>query len=205
MEENRTNNLDWISFIETKSERYMGIYEANKDKKAFVHTNWAAFFFMDKWMFYRKMYLWGAITMILQYVIAFALLIGMFALYLPEISGVLDAQAEAQEALWSQASVDFVFDGQNTVTEVQQELERELNMILYGKILFPVILIILLMKLVFSLFADCIYREHIRRNIGRGGDGVSILAVVIGVIAGSVVGDIVSAIAKAIMSGVLGI
>ena len=76
---------------------------------------------------------------------------------------------------------------------------------MYGKVLFVVIVVSLLAQLIFSLFADCIYRQHIRKNIGIKGDGTSVGAVILAIVAGGLFGEVVSMVAEALLKLMLGI
>lgn len=176
-EKDNTIHEGWATFIENNSERYLQIYEANKDKKVFIHTNWSAFFWLDAWMFYRKMYLWGAILMLSKYLLAFGLLLAMLAAYLPQLMSAM----------------------------VGEMVQKTLSDILFGKVLFVIVAVVLLVRLAFSLFADCIYREHIRKNIGYKGEGTSVAAVIIAIVASSLVGEVLGMIAQAILNSMLGI
>ena len=178
----------WAEFIDKNSERYLQIYEANHDKKIFLHTNWAAFFFGPNWMFYRKMYGWGMIAVLLNVLIPFGTLFAMVGIYLPQLRSILSlASISPNDAFMQQVATATVDD------------------ILYGKILFVVITVTLLAQLIFSLFADCIYRQHIRKNMGIKGDGTSVGAVILAIVASGLFGELVSMVAEALIKLMLGI
>ena len=53
-------------FVDKNSSRYVDIFAKNKGKKIFLNMNWAAMFFNVYWMFYRKMYKYAIIFLIVS-------------------------------------------------------------------------------------------------------------------------------------------
>ena len=56
----------WKKFIDDKSVDYIEIFRKNENKKFFASFNIWAFLFGSSWVFYRKMYLEGIITVLLE-------------------------------------------------------------------------------------------------------------------------------------------
>ena len=60
-------------FIGQNSSRYVDIFAKNEGKKIFFHMNWSAMFFNVYCMFYRKMYKYGIIFLIVSMMFSIAL------------------------------------------------------------------------------------------------------------------------------------
>ena len=160
MDERAERYLKLHDFIGRNSRRYCDIFEENENKKVFVHTNWAAFFFGPAWMFYRSMYAWGTLGLLANYIIAFIsifLVVGLYAL------GILKS---------------------GTVEELLSTV-------------YPGICINqLIVRVVFSLFADCIYRAYVFKNLTKTEGGASFVGVILGMFLSGVIEIIMSVIVQ---------
>lgn len=154
MSEQTERNVEVQAFIAKDVGRYYAIFKKNRDKKIFIHTNWAAFFFGPIWMFYRSMWLWGSLAFILEYILEFFVAFLLTFLYLPAIivAGYVSSSVE-------------------------------MNIVLGTYV------VLLLARLAFSLFADCIYCAYIRKNVGIKEGGTSIAGVIVGAIVGGFVSN----------------
>lgn len=166
MDEQVERNLQLQAFIAKDVKRYCDVFEKNKDKDIFIHTNWAAFFFGPAWMFYRSMWLWGTAVLAIQYFILFLAAIVFALLYMPEI-----------------AAAGYV-------------ITDDIMM----NIMLGAIVVLLVARLGFSLFADCLYRAFVRKNLGTQEGGVSLVAgVVVASFISGILGEVISYALSAII------
>ena len=80
-----------MAYVQENSEYYLPKFAAMDSGGKKTSWNWAAFFFTDAWMLYRKMYKLFVITLIVQFIIAtifpglsilIHILVGLFGNYL---------------------------------------------------------------------------------------------------------------------------
>ena len=175
---------DWHLFIDKNSSRYVEIFAKNEGKKIFFHMNWAAMFFNVYWMFYRKMYKYAVIFLIVSMLFS----IGVTAI---AVSAVKPAMLEAEKiiepysqyidntnnlyAAYSDGSIDV-----NEILTAATKYDREIDAIM-GKLSFLIIVPSLIFGTLFGLLADCIYRSYVLRNINRTRGGTSGWSLVLGI------------------------
>ena len=149
----------WSTFLNKNCDRYLEIFRKNENNKLFLHTNWAAFLAPDYWLHYRRMHILGAVVSILKWLILFAVLILFYhnASYFFEafVTGSHNEFVEGAEKIQSAA-----IEGFNMYLS-PQDIEQRVQM-LAG---ICSVTLYLAIRFIFSLFADCIYRGFVRRNI----------------------------------------
>lgn len=185
---------DWHMFIDKNSSRYVEIFSKNEGKKIFFHMNWSAMFFNFYWMFYRKMYKYAFIFLIVSTVFSIAVtllavsavkpdideaekIIEPYSQYLTENNGLYSA--------YSDSSVDV-----SVVLEASGKYDRAINAVI-AKLSFGIIIPSLGFGVLFGLLADCIYRRYILLNFGRNVGGASGWSLVGGIIIYQAIGNII--------------
>lgn len=147
---------DYHAFIGSNAARYMEIFRENKNRRVFLHTNWAAFFLPVYWLFYRKMVLHGIAFCLAQVLLVSC---GMMIYYsINKTDAQRAAIVYAEEVDLSERS-----DSEN-IQAVRRYVYRLVGCMITIEIVFA---------FVFSLFADWLYREHVRRKIAYSNGGVS--------------------------------
>ncbi|MBE6788439.1 MAG: DUF2628 domain-containing protein [Ruminococcaceae bacterium] len=169
--------------IEKNSDRYVGIFEKNEDKKVFANLNFAAMFFSIYWFFYRKMYLYGIIFLIAATALSFVSEVVVTAFFADDLASIAQEYTELEEKLKSGEISDqeVILPSKVKYNAYESkmkslQLKTEAVMAKVGLISFVVTFII---RLVPGLFADCIYRHHLLTNGEKAGGGVSKKAVLI--------------------------
>ena len=167
---------DWYLFIDKNSSRYVDIFAKNEGKKIFFNMNWAAMFFNVYWMFYRKMYKYAVIFLVVSLLYS----IGVIAI---AVSAVKPAMLEAEKIIapyaeylsnsnghnmaFTDSTVDMT-EALNAATKYDHEIDK-----IIGKMSFWVITPSIVFGTLFGLLADCIYRSYVLRNINRTRGGTS--------------------------------
>ena len=163
-------------FIDKNSSRYVDIFAKNEGKKIFFHMNWSAMFFNVYWMFYRKMYKYAVIFLIISMLYS----IGVTAI---SATAIKPAMLEAEKIIAPYAQYlnntndyNMAFtDGSVDMTEALNaatKYDRKIDAII-GKMTFWVIIASIVFSTLFGLLADCIYRSHVLHNINRTRGGTS--------------------------------
>ncbi len=175
---------DYASFIDQKSDRYLDIFRKNENKKIFVHTNWAAFFFCIYWFFYRKMYAKGLLALlsiVLVSVLAFSA--GMMA-----FRGEYESAKEEynrQVQLYEEATGEE-YEANKAVIVYPAEISTKVDLIsanaAVNEILKKIYSVMLIAEFaasfIISLFADCLYRAHIKKRVAYSDGGVSRVSII---------------------------
>lgn len=164
-------------FIGPKSERYIKIFKKNRNKKFFLHMNWAAFFFNIYWAFYRKMYAVGiSFVLILMLVVYSIIGIGAgtvkedYESMMSEITATYEAElSEESEAL------EIMFE------DLPQEVQLSVLANLLPTCTVYIIIASVLsgaMQIGFALVADQLYRNYVFKRINYADGGVSVGATI---------------------------
>lgn len=168
---------DIASFVDKNGARYMEIFRKNEGKKRFIHTNWAAFFLGIYWFFYRKMYKWGIISLVLTLLISVAFCSLGIVMYKDELSEALEVYGVEAENLTVEIG-DTNDIGAIRVTNGAGYNAASGDV---AKVIIKMVSLAVIAEfaagLIISLFADCIYYQHIKKNRATGG-GVSWLSVI---------------------------
>ena len=203
-EEELINSIEkskWCAYIEKNTERYIPIFEKNQNKKHFLFPNIAAMFFGFYWLFYRKMFKEGLIFIACNFVLSIVLSVFLLVCYQGELREqikIIDDYNSYIETMEPSKIYEFQ-DGDVYEAAVTTEKENDDNSNYYsseysekfGKALKAQAkiqeiasaitvwghLISLLISVIFGLFADSIYRNHIIRNLNYSDGGVSIPAI----------------------------
>jgi len=201
---------DWHLFIDKNSSRYVNVFSKNEGKKVFLNMNWAAMFFNIYWMFYRKMYKYAIIYLIISTVFS----ITLSALVLPTIkSDILEAQKILEphnQYLDNSNDLYSAYpDGSVVASEIlnlttpEEEYDNAIDAIM-RKWAFRIIVPSIIFNVIFGLLADCIYRRYILRNINYKRGGTSGWSLACGVIIYGLINNIiVSPIVTYIFSKIL--
>lgn len=169
---------DYHEMIEINAARYLGIFRKNENKRVFLHTNWSAFFFSIYWFFYRKMYLYGVLSLLVSVLISIAAILLSVLVFRGEILELRAIQSQYESMDISVS--DYSADDLGEVIEYQTEVAPKLDA-LTGKMLVLVCVVYIVMYFVCSLFADCLYRRYLLtkgRETGGGVSGISIVAAI---------------------------
>jgi len=167
---------DWHTFIDKNSSRYVEIFSKNEGKKLFLNMNWAAMFFNFYWMFYRKMYKYAFIFLIISLIFSISTIFVVVTAYKPainEVNKIIEPYSEFLDegngifSAHSDGSVDV-----SEILEAATEYDKKMDKILI-KLSFSIIVPSLVFGAIFGLFADCIYRRYILRNINYKVGGTS--------------------------------
>lgn len=173
---------EWHFFIDKNASRYVDIYAENEGKRLFAGWNWAAFFFGNNWMFYRKMYKAAVICSFIYSLIAVLVMLAVSAAY----SGQLKPLYEEVAAYEQNFNTDSFF-AENSSLKISVNGQpimayeaREKIDFITKKIVLISAFILLLSQLPLGLFGDCIYKAHILKKIKYSDGGVSYIAFWVG-------------------------
>lgn len=161
---------DLASFVDRNGARYMDIFRKNEGKRTFIHTNWAAFFFSIYWFFYRRMYKWGILSLVLLMLVSTAftgLGILMYKSELADALAVYSIEAENLEVDMGDIGVITVTNGAGYNAASGDVAKAVIKMVSVG------VVAELIAGFILSLFADCIYYRHIKKSINYSAGGVS--------------------------------
>lgn len=164
---------DIAAYVDKNGSRYMDIFRKNEGKRTFIHTNWAAFFLGIYWFFYRKMYKWGIISLVMTMLVSVLFCSLGIAIYKDELHEALEVYGVEAENL----TVEFgdiedigairVTDGAGYTAasgDVAKAIIKMVSLAVIAEFVAGFVL---------SLFADCIYFHHIKKHIGFSKGGVS--------------------------------
>ncbi len=173
------NRSDWVAFVGKNAQRYVPLFEKHEGQRFFLHMNWAAFFFGIAWMFYRRMYKFGAIACAIAFLVS---MVTTAALILPhrEEMEQLGASITAYEQ-YKEHGGDTVLEREDgtryspPVVKEGLEAQRRLNDLEWNFYLVTLLVSLAVDSLVMGLCADAIYKRHVWRNITephRGGASI---------------------------------
>ena len=168
-------------FIDKNSSRYVDIFSRNKGKKIFLNMNWSAFFFNIYWMFYRRMYKYAIIFLIVSVMFSIALTSIVCAALKPQIDEPLKIIEPYQDY------IDYANENGGAYTgspsgyrEAINEYNAAMSMI-RAKMTFWIMFPSLCFSLAFGLLADCIYRRYVIKNCRYSEGGTSIGSMILGI------------------------
>ena len=173
---NGVKKAEWHMFIDKNSSRYVEIYAKNEGKKAFLHMNWAAFFFGINWLCYRKMYKYALIVFILNFIISAAASLLVIGTFRSQIEPLYKDIAAYEES-FSDTNITIIdYDyATSPLYSAAMDAQNQLNKI-YIKISSILLFVLLISNIIFGLFADCIYRAYILKHIKFTDGGTSLIA-----------------------------
>ena len=183
----------WCAYIEKKTERYMPIFEKNKDKKFFASPNIAAMLCGMFWLFYRKMYKEGAIFIAVNFILSLllsAILLFSYQGDIKENIKIIDEYNSYYGTLSEETKNELSYADYETrgnldddfITSHNEKLNKayeaqdKINSIATAITLWGYLMNITV-SVIFGLFADSIYRNHIIRNIKYSDGGTSAPAI----------------------------
>lgn len=176
---------DWRDFIEKNTDYYMPIYQKNEGKKIFASMNWAAFFFGNNWLFYRKMYKVAMVCYALTFV-----LIAVFALlfsvpYSAEIQALQEPISAYEEYIDRGGDkVLYTPSGDAVTPEIVEEYYRAQDRLMSIQLdicLYSILAVFVLQPFVMGLFGNAIYKAHIKKRILEpNAGGASIASLIFG-------------------------
>lgn len=188
---------EWMRFIGKDSERYIKVFTKNQGKKYFISWNGAAFIFGFNWMFYRRMYKFAIyyliITMVFTIVFSFVTILA----YQGAFKDFQTKQAAYYEVVESFGDTPYYYVDENYNRHYNPEYEAAYNELQEARkkaeSVYPIIIIgSLFFELGLRLFADCAYREHIKRNIDiHNAGGTSVPSVALAIFFGEIISKLV--------------
>lgn len=173
---------DWHFFIDKNASRYVEIYSKNEGKKFFLSWNWAAFFFNVNWMFYRKMYKNAILFSLLYSLIIVLVILLISTAYMGQLKPLYNEVITYEENYNSDI---FTANNSNLIIEsngdpIKAYKAREEIESIMKRITLWSALGILFLQIPFGLFADCIYKSHILKNVKNLDGGTSYIAFFVG-------------------------
>lgn len=174
--------IEWHLFVDKNASRYVDLYAKNEGKTFFLSWNWAAFFFGFNWLCYRKMYKYACLYLLLDLIVAVTFTAVGLGIYAPEMEPHYQNIAAYEAAVGADALtlLDPVYSAETSdlleqALKSQSEIERialKIGGICAGGLF--------LWGALFGMFADSIYKIHIRKTIGYADGGTSVMAFWIG-------------------------
>lgn len=186
----------WHRYIDFNSDRYMRVFEKHEGKKWFISLNWSALLFNFMWMLYRRLYKMAFFYLIFLNIFSVIYFFGVTAAF----SGA-EANYEAAHREWyafrqtdeyeiyvtKQKSPPMVYDEDGWLVEEEiaddneyvikyEELEENMNDArALSSCYLPVLYIgIFAIDIIIRLFSDCVYKQHIKKNIENPPKGTSV-------------------------------
>ena len=151
-------------FIGQNSSRYVEIFAKNKGKKIFFNMNWSAFFFNIYWMFYRRMYKYGIIFLVVSMMFSIALTSIVCTAFKPQLDEPLKIIEPYQDYIdYANENGGGYTGSPSGYREAIDEYKAAVAM-LRAKMTFWIMFPSLCMSLAFGLLADCIYRRYVMKN-----------------------------------------
>ena len=168
-------NSELKSYIGKKSNYYIEKFSKKKGKW-FIQLNFAALFFGPIWFFYRKMYKFAMIYFAV-FVVAFSLLNTVIPiLFKSDVDEYFLAESVYLDYIDSGAETHCEIDGKFTTVPtfraIRNDLTNAQNRI--RLINFLISAPSLIINILFRLFANSFYKNHIISNIEVNNGGVSI-------------------------------
>ncbi len=169
---------EWEDFIDKNKNRYIEVYKKNDKKKIFLHINWSAFFFGLNWVLYRKMYKVAVIGFVIASLISFLLNTIFLLPHIDEIKS-LNKDIAAYQAYIENGGKNILLDEEGVpyspeVVQKSALSERKLEKIETGSQLKSALITTPISLAFWGLFADAIYKMHIKKNIKNKNGGTSI-------------------------------
>lgn len=198
---------EWHLFIDKNASRYVEIFSENKGKRIFFHMNWAAMFFSFYWLFYRKMYRYACLFLLVSTVLSIALAALGAAIIRPDMLKVEQLMEPYMEYVENNDDLyNDVINGVIDIDEVRATI-KEYNAAkrsIMGRYVFVVLVPAMLVRVLFGLLADCIYRRHILKTIPYKNGGTSGWALVGGLIIYSLLNQLIAVpLVELIVSAIL--
>ena len=164
---------DMSLFIDKNSSRYVDIFAKNEGKKIFFNMNWSAFFFNIYWLFYRKMYKYAFIFLIVSMMFSIALTSIVCTAFKPQLDEPLKVIEPYQDYIdYANENGGGYTGAPSGYREAIDEYKAAISMI-RAKMTFWIIVPSLCWSLAFGLLADCIYRRYVIKNYRYKEGGVS--------------------------------
>lgn len=166
---NGISSSDWGSMIEKTTARYFDIFKKNEDKKVFLHFNWAACFAGIYWYFYRRMFLYGVLWLLIINILSVGAIALSGAIYyndLQEYAKADESYVEFEHDDYGNYMIDGESVGYDTVIEVQKsnsDIESSKNAV-FAKIIILSLVFVQAIAFISSLFADCLYRYSLLKK-----------------------------------------
>ena len=187
--ENETSAIDGISavklhtFIDRNAARYIEAFSENKNYKSFTTRNFAAFFFPELWLLYRKMFLYALLKAVASILLCITVFYLSMVIMTPTINEIITSSEDIIVTVPEHIKGydDWVIDSYIEEYTRQNSKDTRLNAIYYG-INIVTAFSLIIFNFIFSRYADCIYRGYIIRNSHKKG-GVSFACVIIAVAA----------------------
>lgn len=186
-------------FIDKNIDRYNKIFTKNQEKKVFISFNFAAFFLSFIWLMYRKMYKYAAIYLTISTILLLSLTVVASAFVKQDIENakkILEPYAtymDETESL-SSALIDGTVDGEELLKSLNQYKTEIYKSV--GVAFFILLIPQIIFNLMLGLFADCLYRRYVYKNLGLKSGGTSgravVLAMVINVIVNNLVIEVIA-------------
>lgn len=151
---------EWDKHIGKNADRYMDVFEKNEGKKVFFSLNFAAFLFGFNWMFYRKMYKFALIHLLITVLFTFAVYGAVYGIYKNDI------------VLYQKLEEPYItYINEHWYDEEEQpdpDYIKEFRAVRKKLKFLPKFLIWFLpfaMRVFLSLLADCTYRAHVYQKL----------------------------------------
>lgn len=181
-------NEELKNYIDKNSDYYLKKF-AKKNNKWFIQLNFAALLFGPTWFFYRKMY-----KLALVYVAVLVLLSNLLSIVLPiAFESCTDeyfiAEAAYLEYLDSGRQTHYEVNGEFTLVPTYKELSDALSNAedRISLINFAASAPVLIINVLFRLFANSFYKNHIIQNIVGNDGGTSLKSAIGGHILSTVI------------------
>lgn len=176
---------DWHLFIDKNASRYVTVFSKNEGKKIFIHMNWSAMFFSFYWMFYRKMYKYAFLFLLISMAFSIGLATLAATVVKPDFRELVEIAEPYSQYFDDKTSLyNDYFDGLVDFTELQHAADEYSRMksLIIAKYSFIVTVPTLIFGVLFGLLADCLYRHYILKNVQYKNGGTSGWALVGGMI-----------------------
>lgn len=151
---------DWGKHIGKNADRYMSVFEKHEGKKAFLSLNFAALLFGFNWMFYRKMYKYALIHLLITVLFTFAVYGAVYGIYKNDV--VLYQKLDVQYDAYVN---EHWFDEEEQEEPAYFKDYRAVRKRLDFLPAFLIWFLPLAMRIFLSLLADCTYRSHVYRKL----------------------------------------
>lgn len=174
---------DWHIFIDENASRYMELFSKHKDKKVFFSWNWSAFFFNVYWMFYRKMYKYALLFLMISLLFSAMLTTVVVSAFKPDFENAKSILEPYSQYLNDDGEYDLPYEDTD-ITSALQEAVIQYNRITIDigrKMTVCIGFFSLLFCIGFGSLADWLYRSHIRQNILRKSGSTSGWSFVLGI------------------------
>lgn len=174
------DNAELKKYLGKNSEYYVKKFAEKKDKKWFIQINFAALFFGTTWFFYRKMDKIALISATVLILLSSLLTLALATVFQSDVEKYYTAKERYASYVNSGGEVllfkdppysSVVIGTHPTYEKLVNELDSAQNGIRW--IAFFIAAPVVVPSLLLRLFANSIYRKHIRANIHGNRFGVS--------------------------------